>query len=171
MSERGATLLELLITLVVAAVVMTVVAVSSLSVFGREGARSAIYDVQTFMQTARTESITRNQDCRFVVDSSKRKIYIYDTQGTSLPGDDVLLKDQLLPSVIGFARPDTGSPITLSLVSGTTYETVFSGDGSVSAGTGEVVLFGGEHYAKISVYGAGGLLVEHWDGSGWQLGS
>lgn len=172
MSQRGFSLLELLFVILMLSVIMVLVAMFALPAVGREAARGAVHDVQTFMQLARIESITRNRECRFVIDSGSRALRVMDTMGTAGDlTDDVELRTMTLPSTVGFARPDSGSAITLESVSGNEYQTIFDSDGSVATGTGEVVIFGGGHHTKIEVFGAGGLEVLHWDAGGWRAGA
>ena len=51
------------------------------------------------------------------------------------------------------------------------YQTVFTSDGMVVLGQGEVCLLGGQRFGRISVFGAGGIQVERWTGSAWYVGS
>jgi hypothetical protein len=58
--------------------------------------------------------------------------------------------------------------VTLTQIgSSSVYETVFTSDGIVSSGTGEVAMFGGDEYNRVMVFGAGGVSVDRWSGSGW----
>ena len=82
-------------------------------------------------------------------------------------GDDILVCDATLSPKVGFARPDSGSAVTLATISGSTYGATFASDGSVSAGSGLVALLGGDGYYRVNLYGAGGAAVERWDGSAW----
>ena len=169
--QRGVTLTELLIVLAVASLGLLAVGTYAVPWIAREGLRSAIYDVQTYMQLARIEAISRNRDCRFVVDTATNRIGVLDTAGTASVGDDILLYESDLPDTVSFARPDTGSAVTLNNVSGTTFQTRFGNDGIVNIGTGEVVMFGGSKYEKVEVFGAGGIRIQKWNGTGWTIGS
>jgi Tfp pilus assembly protein FimT len=166
------TLIETLIVVSVAALVLVATAAYSIPWIAKESMRSAVYDVQTYLQLARIEAVSRNRDCRFVVNTSNRTLQILDGNGTSTTSDDTELYLRSLPDSVTFARPDAGAAVTLAQIGGgSSYEVVFTADGTVSAGTGEAVLFGGQLYGRIRVFGAGGTQVEHWDGTGWVLGS
>lgn len=173
MNQKGMTLTELLIVLAVASLVLVATAAYSLPWMERETMRSAVYDVQTYVQLARIEAVTRNRPCRFAVNPTTGVIAVLDTMGT--PGniaDDEILYRTTMPSGVAFARPTTGDAVTLQQVGGTDwYGTQFSSDGLVDAGTGQVHLYGGERYGRVSVYLAGGVQVERWNGSSWEAGS
>ncbi len=170
--QKGITLIELLIVVAMASLALLAVGTYAVPWVAREGLRSAVYDVQTYMQLARIEAISRNRDCRFVVDTSTNRIGVLDTAGTlGVPGDDILLYEADLPDAVSFARPDTGSAVTLDLVSGSTYQTRFGSDGIVNLGTGVVHLFGGSKYEKVEVFGAGGIRIQRWNGTQWVVGS
>jgi len=166
--QNGMTLIELVIVVALASVTLVATATYSLPWIARERARSAVYDVQSYLQLTRIEAVSRNRDCRFVLDTSTRSLQVLDGNGTSATNDDVLLYGTTLPSQIQFARPDTGSAVTLQQVgTSSAYETVFTSDGIVSAGTGDVALFGGDEFNRVMVFGAGGVSVDRWAGSGW----
>ena len=170
--QRGITLTELLIVVAVASLGLLAVGTYTVPWVAREGLRSAIYDVQTYMQLARIEAISRNRDCRFVVDAATNRIGVLDTAGTpSILGDDILLYESELPDTVSFARPDMGSAITLNNPAGQIYQTLFSSDGIVNLGTGEVVMFGGSKYERIQVFAAGGIRIQKWNGTEWAAGS
>ena len=170
-SQRGMTLVELLAVLAVAAVLLVVSASYSMQWLAIETLRSGMQDVQAYVQLARTEAVARNQQCRFVVDTSTGVLQVWDGVGTLFTNDDVLVHEQRLPSGIVFARPDAGSLSTLQQI-GTTakYQTVFRSDGSVVSGTGDVFLYGGERFGSISVHAAGGTEMFYWNGSDWDHG-
>ena len=169
--QKGITLTELLIVLAVASLGLLAVGTYAVPWIAREGLRSAMYDMQTYMQLARIEAISRNRDCRFVIDTASNRIGVLDTAGTASLGDDILLYESDLPDTVSFARPDTGSAVTINHISGTIYQTLFGNDGIVSLGTGEVVLFGGSQYEKVQVFGAGGIRIQKWNGTAWAIGS
>ncbi len=170
-SQKGITLTELLIVLAVASLGLLAVGTYAVPWIAREGLRSAMYDMQTYMQLARIEAISRNRDCRFVIDTATNRIGVLDTAGTPSLGDDILLYESDLPDTVSFARPDTGSAVTINHISGTVYQTLFGNDGIVSLGTGEVVLFGGSTYERVQVFGAGGIRIQKWNGTKWAIGS
>jgi Tfp pilus assembly protein FimT len=165
------TLLEALLVMALAAVVLIAGADYSISWIARENMRSAIYDVQTFIQLARVEAVSRNHECRFVVDSSAQTLQVLDTNGTGTTSDDTELYRRALPSSVDLARPDSGAPVTLTAVDTNLFETTFTPDGTVSNGTGQIYLYGGERYGRISVFGAGGTRVERWNAGSWEIGS
>ncbi|MDX1388459.1 MAG: GspH/FimT family pseudopilin [Acidobacteriota bacterium] len=170
--ERGITMIELLVVVTLGLLIVTATAATALPWIARERMRSAIYDVQTFVQIARVEAVSRDQDCRFVIDTDARDLWVMDSVGTSTRTDDVVLHSRKLPDWIEIDRPDAGAAVTMQQI-GTTdsYEVVFTSDGIASSGAGEVCLFGGERYGRLTVFGAGGVLVERWDGSSWNEGS
>jgi prepilin-type N-terminal cleavage/methylation domain-containing protein len=169
--QKGITLAELLIVLAVASLGLLAVGTYAVPWVAREGLRSAVYDVQTYMQLARIEAISRNRDCRFVIDTSNNRIGVLDSAGTPAVGDDILLYESDLPDTVSFARPDTGSAVTLNNVSGTIYQTLFGNDGIVGTGTGQVHMFAGSKYEKVEVFGAGGIRIQRWNGTAWAIGS
>ena len=167
-SERGVTLIELLVVLVIAAMALTVSVTGSLSWIHRQAALSAVYDVQSHLQLARVQAITRNRDCQFVIDESTGRIQLFDLSDPLDPGDDIELADLALPSTVSFSRPGGGPAVTLSPLTGTKYEATFVPEGSVSSSVGEIVLEGGEGYHRVTLYRAGGVRIERWNGSSWQ---
>ena len=157
-SERGMTLIETLLVVSLASLVLIATAAYSVPWIAREKMRSAIYDVQTYMQLARIEAVSRNQNCRMVVDTGSHKLWVLDTAGTSTLVDDIPLYERELPESVSFARPGGGAAVTLAQIGGgDSYQTV--------------VIFGGEHYGRISVFAAGGTQVEKWNNGGWHVGS
>ena len=169
--QKGMTLVETLLVVSAAALVLAATAAYSLPWIARENMRSAVYDVQTYVQLARIEAVSRNRDCRMVVETSARTLQVFDSNGTAAKNDDTELYSRTLPSSVTFARPDVGSPVTFALISGDRYDVTFTSDGTVSSGTGEAVIFGGQRFARISVFAAGGTRVEKWNGNGWEIGS
>jgi hypothetical protein len=134
--------------------------------------RGAVYDLQTYMQLARIEAVSRNRECRLVLNTSTRTVAIFDGNGTSTTTDDTMLYRRQLPSSVSFSRPDAGSAVGLSQIDASSnYQAKFSSDGTVTLGSGSVCVFGGDMYGRVSIYAAGGTLVERWDGSNWQVGS
>ena len=171
-SERGMTLIETLLVLSVAALVLVATAAYSIPWIARENMRGAVYDLQTFLQLTRIEAVSRNRDCRMVVDTSTRRLQVLDTNGTSATTDDAQLYTRTLPSSITFARPDSGVAVGFSQIGGgSSYEVIYTSDGMVTTGVGSAHLFGGQRYGRVSVFGAGGTAVERWNGSSWQSGS
>ncbi len=170
--QRGMTMLELLVVVTLAGLVVVSTATLAFPWIARERMRSAIYDVQTYVQLARVEAVTRNQDCRFVIDTAAGDMWVMDTVGTTTRTDDVLLHSRSLPERVTIDRPDAGDPVTLDQIGASNaYEVVFTPDGVASSGAGEVCLFGGDRYGKVTVFGAGGVVAERWNGSSWYSGS
>jgi len=169
--EQGVTLPELLVVLLVAGLLLTAGFTYSLPWLGREDVRSAAYEVQSHLQLARIQAIARNHQCLFLVDTSIRRIQVIDLNDPANSLDDIVLADVSLPDHILFTRPGGGAPITLASISPSAYQATYASDGSVSAGSGEIVLLGGDRYVKVSLYGAGGVKVEHWTGAAWTLGA
>ena len=169
--QKGITLTELLIVVAVASLGLLAIGTYTVPWAAREGLRSAVYDMQTYMQLARIEAVSRNRDCRFVINATNHRIAVMDSAGTDPVGDDILLYSADLPDTVSFARPDTGSAITLTHVTGKTFHTIFGSDGIVSLGTGEAVMLGGSKYERIQVFGAGGIRIQKWNGTQWTTGS
>ncbi len=169
--EQGMTLIELLTVLAVASIAMSVTAVYSVPWMARQTMHSAVHDVQGLMQIAKMEAVSRNRDCRFVVDTTDGALQVWDTIGTSDRDDDRLMHSRVLSDSVGFARPDVGNPVTLDPISGTaSFEAVFTAQGAVDSGTGDVFLRGGDTFAAVAVHGAGGIEISHWSGTSWKDG-
>jgi Tfp pilus assembly protein FimT len=164
------TLIEILVVVSIAALVLSVAAMVSIPTLSRESMRGAAYDVYTHFQLARTEAVSRNVDCRFVIDTSLREMEVVDTKGTPSASDDEVLHRATLNSAVKFSRPDSGSAVTLPSVSGTIYQAIFTSDGTVSSATGQVHLFGGNEYRRVELLGAGGVEILRWNGSSWVSG-
>lgn len=170
-SQRGMSLIELVIVVAVAALAVTVTIVYSAPWVARESMRSAANDVHSFMQLSKIEAASRNRDTRFVVDTVKRTLEVWDSLGTDSDGDDVRLHEARLPTTVIFSRPDVGDPITLDQIGGSKrYEAVFTSDGIVSDGVGAVFLYGGEKYGSVEIHAAGGTEIKYWSGTGWRAG-
>ena len=169
--QKGITLIELLIVVAMVSLAMLAVATYTLPWLAKEDLRGAVYDVQTYMQLARIEAVSRNRPCRFVIDTSSGRIAVIDTNGTlATIADDVVLYNSVLPDNVAFARPDSGAAVTLNNPSGSIYQTLFGDDGIVALGTGKVGLLGGTTYKQIQVFGAGGIQVQSWNGTKWNAG-
>lgn len=170
-SERGMSLAELTVVMVLVAVITTAVATYSIPWLGREEMRGAVYTIQEYVQLARIQAVSRNRDCRFLIDSGSRQISVVDLNDPSTSGDDISLYSATLSSRVTFTRPDSGAAVTLAAVSGNLYQATFASDGSVSAGAGLIAVQGGDGNYRVNIYGAGGLRVERWNGSAWVAGS
>ena len=167
--NQGFTLVETLVVLSLAAVIVGVSAAYSIPAIARSKMRSAINDVQSFMQLARIEAISRSRECRFVLNATDGALEVWDGSGTISPDDDILLRSSNLPRSVVLARPDVGLPISLERIGGSpNYQTVFLSDGIVGNGTGSVYLHGGYRYVSISVYAAGGMEMKQSDGTAWE---
>jgi Tfp pilus assembly protein FimT len=167
-NERGMTLFEVVMVLGLASVALLATVTVAVPWIARERSRSAVYDVQSYLQLTRIEAVSRNRECRFVVDTATRILQVYDGNATASTTDDRLLYETTLPSKVQFARPDSGTAVTLSqIASSTKYQTKFSSDGIVTEGTGLVSVLGGNEYNRVQVYAAGGVTVDRWSGSTW----
>jgi len=167
--QSGITLSELLVVMAIAAVAVTVTLVYSSPWLARESVRSSANDVASFMQLARIEAVSRNTDCRFVVDTGSRVLEVRDSMGTGSVTDDQLLFQRRLPSGVAFSRPDGGATVTLEQLPSTTiYQAVFASDGIVSSGAGGVFFQGGNRWASVQVQAAGATEINYWDGQAWK---
>jgi len=167
-SQQGLTTLELLAVFALLLVVLTAVAAYSVPAIARATVRSAVYDMQSFVQLTRIEAIKRNRACRLVIDAANGEFRVWDTKGTSNIDDDEQLHVLHLPGTVAFAEPGGGSPVSLEPLGGGLFQTRFESNGSVIAGVGSVSLVGGDRFQRVSVLGAGGVLIEHWTGSSWE---
>jgi Tfp pilus assembly protein FimT len=161
------TLIELMITMALIAAMVAGAAAFSVPWIARESARSAAHQLVSALQLTKMEAVKRNVDCRMTVETDLRRLRIWDSVGTSSTVDDILIFTVQLPEGIAFARPDSGDPVTFASIDSTTFALTFASDGSVSAGQGEVVLYGGGAYRRLSVYVAGGMEIQVWDGEAW----
>lgn len=169
--ERGMTTLELLAVLAIVALVAGVTVTASFAWIRQQASQSAVYHVQALLQSTRAEAAVRNRPCRFVIDGSARTIQVIALNDPAVSSDDVLLSSLLLSRAVRFERPGGGDPITLRQLAGSRYEATFEADGTVSAGAGgQIVLWGGQTYHRVTLYGAGGVRVERWRGGAWTLG-
>jgi Tfp pilus assembly protein FimT len=156
----------------VAALLLVAVAAYSLPWMQKEAMRSAVYDVQTHIQLAKIEAVSRNRECRFVIDTANRTVEVFDGNGTSgTTADDILLYDSTLPENVNFTDPQAGSAVTLDDLGSGVFQVVFTSDGIVSVGAGAVMLHGGQSFGRISVFAAGGVQVDRWNGSSWYAGA
>ena len=168
--ERGASLIEILVVMGFVVSMLLLAATYSLPWLGKEDMRSSVYSVRTYLQMARMQAVSRNHACQFRVDSSTRSLQVFDLVDPSTSSDDILLWQTTLPVKVSFARPDSGSAITLPVSSGTTYQATFGGDGSVTSSVGSISLLGGTRYHRVELYGAGGAKIWNWDGTAWVAG-
>jgi len=170
-SEKGFSLPEMVVLLALVAMLTTVTITFALPWLAREDMRAAAYQVQMHLQIARIQAVNRNRSCRFQVDAVTSQVQVFDLNDPADGTDDIELANFTLPDTVSFADPLGGAPITLALLAGNTYQATFASDGSVSAGAGTIALSGGERFDRITLYGAGGVKTETWDGSSWVTGS
>ncbi len=153
---------------VVMAMAFTVSAVITHRWTERESVRSAVHQVQSHLRLGRIQAIARNQTCRFVIDEGARRIQVFDVNDPGDPADDLTLADLTLSRFVVFERPDPGAPITLTPIGGGRYQATFTPRGSVSAGSGQVAVKGGDgFYYRVRLLAAGGVTLERWTGSSW----
>ena len=165
--ESGVSFPELLALMAIVALVLMVSVTYAIGWLSRVESRGAAYTVQAFLQRTRMEAVSRNHPCRFTVDTATGRIRVLDLVDVANASDDIIVSDATLSSKVGFARPDFGSPVTLSWISGSIHGATFDSGGSLAAGAGFVSLLGGEGYLRVNVYDAGGTSVERWDGAAW----
>ena len=169
-AQRGMTLPELLVALCVVGLLVAMTAGASVAWVERQAARSAVYEVHAHLQVARTQAARSNRFCRFVLDPPNRLVRVLDLNDASDPSDDIELASVTLSPRVRFARPDSVAAVTLAPLAGGLYQATFAADGSVSSGTGEVALEGGDGYYKLALYAAGGVQAERWSGGAWVAG-
>jgi prepilin-type N-terminal cleavage/methylation domain-containing protein len=170
-NQKGMTLLELVIVLAVALAAVAITGALSGPWIARESMRGAVGNVNSYLQLAKIEAVSRNHPCRFVVDTSAGTVEVWDTMGTGTLSDDTNLYLATLPSAVAFERPTSGAAVTLFQLGGSSrYHTVFTSDGIAAVGTGQVFLHGGDGYGTIRVHAAGGVDVAYWNGSAWRTG-
>ena len=100
--QRGLTLIELIVVVAVVSVMVGITVAYSLPWLAKETMRSGANDVQSFMQLAKIEAVSRNRECRFVVDASSGTLEVWDSLGTDDDSDDVRLHLSSLPTSIAF---------------------------------------------------------------------
>src|SRR5262249_6212851 len=103
--EHGRTFVELLIVLGLIGIAMMVAIYFSFDWFGREDSRGAAYTIETFLNMARMEAISRNQVCRFVIDTSAKTLDVYDLVDPLSATDDIQLAHAELPAKVSVAAP------------------------------------------------------------------
>src|SRR3972149_6618929 len=109
--ERGASMPEILIVLVLVAITLLVALTYYLAWLNAEEIRSAVYQTQMLIQLTRVESVTRNRACAFVINASSRRIQVRDLNDTPTdPSDDISLADMVLSSKVEFTSPDGNTP-------------------------------------------------------------
>ena len=170
--ERGLSLVELLITLAIFALVAMTAALYSTDSIARARGREESYKLLSFLQTARMEAVSRNRACTFVLDTAGRTIRVMDSAGTSDPSDDTILTQVALDKRVTFTSPVSGpGPITLVSGSGATWLATFSPEGTVPGGAGFVSIKSGSRFDRVTLFAAGAAKVERWTGSAWSQGS
>ena len=169
-NEVGMTLVELVVVLGLALAIAAMTVAYSMPWMVKESVRSAAFDVNGMLQLAKVEAVSRNRPSRFVVDTVAGELQVWDGLGSDTISDDVLLHDRTIPTHVLFARPDTGSAVTLDAVDAVSYQAVFRSDGMLDSGPGVVCLNSGNSFGSVSVYGAGGTEIFRWNGTGWASG-
>jgi len=169
-NQRGVTLVEMVSVVAVASVMFVSAIGYSVPWMAKQTMRGAVHDVRSFMQLAKIEAVSRNRECRVVVDTLAGTLTVWDMLGNGDPTDDVLLHDGRVPDSVSFDRPDFGSAVTLEIIDATTFQTVFDSDGTVSSGSGDVFFHSAESFGRIGVHAAGGTTISFWNGSAWQVG-
>jgi Tfp pilus assembly protein FimT len=169
-NQDGMTLAEVAVSTAVAMIVAGSVVTIATPMVARERLRSATYQIQSSMQVSRVEAVSRNRPTRFVLDENKKTLEVWDTRGTSDTADDKLVRRDQLPASVSLARPelDTKEAVTITGDVYGAHESVFASDGSVSKGTGEIALYGGGQFQKLTLFGAGSVDVERWVDDSWQ---
>jgi Tfp pilus assembly protein FimT len=158
---------ELLIGIAILALVMNLAGLAVIPWIAAESSRSTVHQAGMMLQRTKAEALSRNHKCRFLVDVAQREMRVMDGNGTTTTTDDLLVMRRRIPATIGFARPDPGLPITFTQLSGSLFEVIFDSAGRVDSGAGEMVVYGGERFRRLTVYGAGGVRYERWNDLTW----
>ena len=80
MREAGMSLPELLVVMAVITVILVVVGLAAVPWIAAESARSAIHEAGTLLQRAKAEALSRNHNCRFLVDVGQRQGDLHEQQ-------------------------------------------------------------------------------------------
>lgn len=169
--DQGVTFIEVCAALLIFSLVLLITFGVVLPALAREEMRGALYTVQVNLQLAKTNAVDRSRACQFRIDTATRGISVYDLNDPSSSGDDLLLQTVTLPSRVTFTTPDASTPVTLTNLSGTTYEARFASNGSVTSSAGVVSIQGGGDSYRVSLFAAGGMKIERWNGSAWVVGA
>lgn len=170
-SQRGISLVELVVACAIGVILLTVTLVYASPWIGRESMRSVANDVASYMQLARIQAVSRNRDCRFVVNTSTGMLEIWDSLGTSSTSDDQKLSQRSIPESVTFDRPDAGDVVTLDPAGGPgAYQVTLAPDGTAPSGTGAVYLAGGEAFGSVEIQAAGAVQIAYWNGGAWHAG-
>ncbi len=170
-SQRGISLIELVVACAIGVLMLIVTLVYAAPWIGRESMRSVANDVASYMQLARIQAVSRNRECRFVVDTSAGTLEVWDSLGTSSTTDDQKLSERSIPSTVIFDRPDSGSVVTLGPTSvAGAYQVILASDGTAPSGTGAVYIAGGEAFGSVEIQAAGAVQIAYWGGSAWHQG-
>jgi prepilin-type N-terminal cleavage/methylation domain-containing protein len=169
-TERGFTLLEIMVVVALAAVLVAIAVLVSMPMIGKESGRSAVYEIQTMAQLSRMEAVARNRESRLLLCPSLRQVLVTDSLGTSVTTDDQVLHSTTLPRNVTFERPDIGAAVTWESLGGSPawFGVRFASDGTIEAGEGDVVVHGGDRYVRISLYTAGSAQVTTWSNGAWR---
>lgn len=170
-NERGMSLVELLAVMGLVALVTTATMVGSYVWIGQQASRSAVFHIQAFLQSTRAESVARHRPCRFQIEPQDRILRVIDLNDPGNTFDDREIARMRLAETARFERPDPGDAVSFPALGPGAQGATFQADGSVSSGAGsEVVLWGGATYHRLTLFGAGSVRVEHWNGAMWSAG-
>ncbi|MCP3980615.1 MAG: prepilin-type N-terminal cleavage/methylation domain-containing protein [bacterium] len=174
MHQKGLTLVEVVFVLAIAVVLFVSTTAYAVPLIAREGAKSGTYQLESMVMVTKLEAVKRDRECYLVIMKAARTIQVRDTMGTSTRTDDQVLHEVRLPSSVAFETPDGSDDIDLLRLGPAfrqIYYMTFSPYGAISSGGGHVGLTGGGRYLKLSLFKAGGTLVEHWNGHAWEKGA
>ena len=165
-------MLELVITIVLAIILVSLAMVVSLATIQRGRTRGVAHEIQSMTQLARMEAVSRNRECLVLLSPEAGQVMVTDGLGTLASNDDILLREAKLPSSVAFMRPDPGSSINWESLGGSPawFRLVFSADGTVASGDGDIFLKGGENYERLSIFVSGSTRVWSWKEGAWQVG-
>ncbi len=166
--QAGLTILEVLITLAILGLLLTIAGAATLEGARHEKVRGAVQEVRTLLARARIEAVKRNAPCQFALEPVSGTMQVIDTRGTSATTDDVVIASGRLPSQVALGTPDASTPVTLQASALGVYFAEFAQTGAVT-GAGQVALRCGNACARVTVYTGGAMRAERWSGGAWRI--
>jgi prepilin-type N-terminal cleavage/methylation domain-containing protein len=163
--ERGFTLIEMLVVMLVVAMLMTLSLLSASELMPRWRLRQAAADVASSIGSARAAAVINQAEVVMSFDVDRNSYEAVTRAGASRLVD--------LPGGIRFSRPTSGAAVTLSPpASGGDTAAKFGSTGLLVStnlpGDVYVGIPGKNLYRRVRVSMAGTVSTESWDGSVWR---